>query len=150
MELIFSEERLPKNQIMEEMQKAAELSLEIEDVDHERATVSVTFVSNEEIQELNRDYRGIDRVTDVLSFPLYESKLEFPEEGEICLGDVVICLEQAYLQADEFGHSVERELIYLFVHSLFHLMGYDHLVDDEKEEMRIQEEKVMQRLELER
>lgn len=150
MELIFSEERLPQNSILDEMQKAAELCLEREEIDHERATVSITFVSNEEIQELNRSYRGIDRVTDVLSFPLYESKLEFPREGELCLGDVVICLEQAYLQADEFGHTVDRELIYLFVHSIFHLLGYDHLAENEKEEMRIKEEQVMQRLGLER
>jgi probable rRNA maturation factor len=73
-----------------------------------------------------------------------------PEFGELCLGDVVICLDKVEEQAKEFGHSFERELIYLFVHSLLHLLGYDHMEEDEKQEMRQREEAVMSAIDLNR
>lgn len=89
----------------------------------------------------------IDHVTDVLSFPQYENAEEMRKvKGVICLGDVVICPEQALLQAEEFGHSGERELVYLFVHSVFHLLGYDHMEEESKSEMRAQEEKIMSQI----
>ncbi|NLP31292.1 MAG: rRNA maturation RNase YbeY [Clostridiales bacterium] len=146
MEILFSEERMPSNNIIEKMYEAAETCLKEEGIDHNRVTVSVTFVSSEEIRELNGIYRGVDSVTDVLSFPQYDKIKDANEDGIICLGDVVICTEQALLQADEFGHSPERELVYLFVHSLFHLMGYDHTNDAEKSDMRDREENVMQQV----
>ena len=90
-------------------------------------------------------------MTDVLSFPQFESLEEIKgKEGILCLGDVVICPEQALLQADEFGHSGERELVYLFTHSVLHLLGYDHEAEADKEKMRALEEKVMSKIGLTR
>lgn len=147
MNLIFSDERMPGQVVIDYMVRAAELCLQEEDLDPDQAEISVTFVSTEEIHELNRVYRDKDCVTDVLSFPQYESTEEMKAvEGVLCIGDVVICPEQALLQADEFGHSGERELVYLFVHSVFHLLGYDHIEKEEKDEMRAQEEKIMSQI----
>ena len=98
----------------------------------------------------NKLFRNIDHVTDVLSFPQYNNMEELPEEGILCLGDVVICSEQALIQADELGHSPEREILYLFVHSMFHLLGYDHMDDEEKTDMREKEEAIMSKLGAER
>jgi len=143
MNLIFSDERMPGQTVIDHMIMAAEHCVKEEGIDPERVEISVTFVSTEEIHELNRVYRDKDSVTDVLSFPQYEPVSEITQTGVICLGDVVICPEQALLQADEFGHSGERELVYLFVHSVFHLLGYDHIEEEDKAEMRAQEEKIM-------
>lgn len=143
MNIIFSEERMPGQSVIDHMNKAAELCVKEENLDPERIEISVTFVSTEEIRELNGVYRDKDSVTDVLSFPQYENLSDIKDEEIICLGDVVICPEQALLQADEYGHSGERELVYLFVHSVFHLLGYDHMDDDDKSQMRAQEEKIM-------
>ncbi len=148
MNLIFSDERMPGQLVVDKMLEAAKLCVIEENLDPERIEISVTFVSSEEIKELNGIYREKDAVTDVLSFPQYDSLQDLPKNGVICLGDVVICPEQALLQADEFGHTGERELVYLFVHSVFHLLGYDHMDEEEKEEMRLQEEKIMQKLDL--
>jgi probable rRNA maturation factor len=150
MEIVFSDERMPGDTIVSEMGQAADLCADVEGLDKERTTVSVTFVTSEEIRELNQIYRGVDGVTDVLSFPQYDDLSTVPKQGPICLGDVVICTEQALLQADEFGHSTDRELLYLFVHSLFHLLGYDHELAEDKEKMRQQEEEIMRKLGLER
>ena len=85
--------------------------------------VSISLVNNEEIKELNRDYRGVDSETDVLSFPLEDDfGMDLP-----LLGDIIITVEKALEQAEEYGHSLEREMAYLTAHSMFHLMGYDHL-----------------------
>lgn len=150
MEIVFSDERLPGDSIVGAMNRAAVLCVEEEGLEEDRTSVSVTFVTSGEIRELNQIYRDVDRVTDVLSFPLYDTVDAMPKAGQVCLGDVVICTEQALLQADEFGHSSERELVYLFVHSMFHLLGYDHMTDTDKEKMREKEESVMSRLGLER
>jgi probable rRNA maturation factor len=147
MNLIFSDERMPGQAVIDHMIQAAELCLREENLDPDQAEISVTFVSTEEIHELNKVYRGKDSVTDVLSFPQFESQEQMKNcHGVLCLGDVVICPEQALLQADEFGHSGERELVYLFVHSVFHLLGYDHMDDEDREEMRAQEEKIMSQI----
>lgn len=148
MNIIVDGENLPKQAMMNKIEEAAKACLEMEGVDENLAEISLTFVDMEEIQQLNREYRDTDSVTDVLSFPQFESKDEFPETGEIILGDVVICTEKAMLQAEEFGHSPEREIIYLFTHSLLHLMGYDHMEEDEKRIMRQKEEAVMNRIDL--
>ena len=146
MNLIFSDERMPGQIVIDHMIQAAEKCVREENLDPDRVEISVTFVSTEEIHELNKVYRGKDSVTDVLSFPQYGDMEDLPDNGIICLGDVVICPEQALLQADEFGHTGERELVYLFVHSVFHLLGYDHMEEDEKAEMRAQEEKIMSQI----
>ena len=136
--------------LLKKMEEAAGVLFQQEGVDEERAEISLTLVSLEEIRELNRDYRDVDRETDVLSFPQFESVENMPEFGELCLGDVVICLDKVEEQAKEFGHSFERELIYLFVHSLLHLLGYDHMEEGEKQEMRQREEAVMSAIDLNR
>ena len=134
--------------LMERLNQAVSVLFEAEGVDMERAEISLTLLSLEEIRELNRDYRDVDRETDVLSFPQYECVEDMPEEGELCLGDVVICLDKVKSQAEEFGHSFEREFVYLFVHSLLHLLGYDHMEDDEKAVMRAKEEATMKEINL--
>ncbi len=106
--------------------------------------VSVLFVDNEKIREMNRDYREKDMATDVLSFPQYEDVVkESEKEMHVLLGDIVISLERAMEQAEEFGHSLTRELCYLTVHSMFHLFGYDHMTDEDKKVMRQKEEAVL-------
>ena len=148
MNIIVDGENLPKQAMMNKIEEAAKACLEMEGVDENLAEISLTFVDMEEIQQLNREYRDTDSVTDVLSFPQFESKDELPKVGEIIMGDVVICTEKAMLQAEEFGHRPEREIIYLFTHSLLHLMGYDHMEEDEKRIMRQKEEAVMNRIDL--
>ena len=112
------------------------------------AEIGVTVVDGDEIKELNRDYRGIDSVTDVLSFPQYDDMDELAEdltdEGVTALiGDVVICYDRVLSQAEEFGTGVTREFVYLFTHSILHLMGYDHMEDDERRVMRAREEEIL-------
>ena len=150
MEIIFNDKRMPGRAVVQKMRDAGELCLSEKGLNPENVEISVSFVSEEEITALNRHYRKIDKVTDVLSFPQYSSIDDIPDEGKIILGDVVICTDQALLQADEFGHSPERELVYLFVHSVFHLLGHSHSAEEEKEAMRELEEKVMKIVKLER
>lgn len=131
----------------ETMKKALSVILSKEGIDEEGAEVSVSFVTPEEIQSLNRDYRNVDSVTDVLSFPQFDSVddlIDMQEETGVAeLGDVVICMDRAKEQAEEFGHPLEREVIYLFVHSILHLLGYDHMEEEQKAEMRAREDEVM-------
>ena len=146
MEIYFEDGQAVSEEIRKTMERAACRCLETEGVDGQRAELSVTFVDPEEIRVLNRDYRGVDKVTDMLSFPQFEGADEMPQQGELCLGDVVICREKAAGQAEEFGHSFEREIIYLFTHSVLHLLGYDHMTDEDKRQMRQREEEVMEYL----
>ena len=98
-----------------------------------RAEVSVTFTDNEGIHALNREYRNVDRPTDVLSFPLSDGE-DYDTDGDaVLLGDIVISLERAQTQAEEYGHSFEREVACLTVHSMLHLLGYDHETSPEDE-----------------
>ena len=144
MKIYFEEGQAVTQEILDTMMQAAEYCLDAEQIDTERSEISVTFVPLEEIHELNREYRQVDSPTDVLSFPQFDDLDELPEEGEIMLGDVVICSDRAKEQAEEFGHSFEREIIYLFVHSVLHLLGYDHMEEDEKRIMRRREEEVIE------
>lgn len=150
MNIYFEEGHVVSEALLEKMTEAAEYAVESENLlnlDKQRCELSVTFVGLDEIHELNREYRGVDRPTDVLSFPQFEDlEEELPEVGEICLGDVVICREKAEEQAAEFGHSFERELVYLFTHSVLHLLGYDHMEEDEKKVMRQREEEIMEHI----
>lgn len=116
------------------------------------AEVGLTFVDDEVIQELNAEYRDIDQSTDVLSFPLYEPDEPFEEDGDmpILLGDVIISIPHALKQAEEYGHSVTREVAYLFVHGLLHLAGYDHMTLEERQDMRVQEEALLERVQVRR
>lgn len=115
----------------------------------DNAEVSVSFVSNNEIRLLNKNYRNKDRVTDVLSFPLMEENNveRNPETGYVLLGDIVISLETAVKQASNYGHSLEREIGFLTVHSMLHLLGYDHETSPLDERiMREKEESVLEKL----
>ena len=147
MNIYFDETQAVSDEILRKMEEAAAYGAELENLDDERCEISVTFVDMEEIHELNKLHRGVDKPTDVLSFPQFEDICEeAPEEGEICLGDVVICRDKAAEQAEEFGHSFEREILYLFVHSVLHLLGYDHMEEGEKKVMRAREEKIMEHI----
>ena len=118
--------------------------------------ISVLLTDDEGIHQINLDMRGVDRATDVLSFPMFELEAGTPPEGEgyldpasgLCpLGDMCISLERAKAQAEEFGHSVEREVCYLTVHSVLHLLGYDHLDEGPmKAQMREREEAILETL----
>ena len=121
------------------------------------AEISVMFTDNEGIRVLNAQHRGIDRATDVLSFPM----LEYDDDGEmfddpgdiedeLCLGDIVISLERAAEQAEEYGHSFEREVGFLTVHSMLHLLGYDHMTEVEEKEMFGFQKEILAKMGLER
>ncbi|MBR4185139.1 MAG: rRNA maturation RNase YbeY [Clostridia bacterium] len=133
------------------IRRAVRATLACERFDRD-AMVSVTFTDNEGIREKNREFRGIDAPTDVLSSPMYDMKNgDMPLDGEICeLGDIVLSLERAAEQAEEFGHSYERECAFLTVHSVLHLLGYDHVNSEEEEaEMRARQRVVMKKIGLE-
>lgn len=127
--------------------------------------VSVIYVDNETIREINEDTRGIDKATDVLSFPIldYRDKMVFKNcyqgyefsqidlnEGNLVLGDIVLSLERAKEQSEDFGHSFQREVCYLIIHSILHLLGYDHMVDEDKNIMRAREEEILNKFEIRR
>ncbi|WNC16880.1 rRNA maturation RNase YbeY [Brevibacillus brevis] len=121
--------------------------------------VVVTIVSNERIHELNRDYRGVDRPTDVLSFAMNEpgeGEMEiYLDEGDLeefpnMLGDIIISLPKAQEQAEDYGHSLERELGFLAVHGFLHLLGYDHGTQEEEKEMFSRQEAVLEKIGLTR
>ena len=136
MELYFEEGQVVTEELREKMLRAAGYAVETEDIfglEPARCEISVSFVGPDEIQALNSEYRGIDRVTDVLSFPLFEDG-EGGAEFEHMLGDIVLSLERCRAQAEEFGHSFERECAFLTVHSTLHLLGYDH-VNSEAEDL---------------
>lgn len=142
---IYYDDRQDDIKITDEIKNLIEKSiaavLKVENLD-ENVEVSVSFVGDEEIRDLNRDYRGVDKSTDVLSFPMDD---EFIIVSRI-LGDVIINTRRVMEQAEEFGHSNERELSYLTVHSILHLLGYDHMEDEDKKEMREREKLAMKEL----
>lgn len=118
------------------------------------AEVDVTIVDDEEIHALNREYRDMDKPTDVLSFALDEDSEESDEPElvggpeEHLYGDIIISAETALRQAEEYGHGLEREMTYLAVHGMFHLLGYDHMTEEEKSVMRAKEEEALRAINL--
>lgn len=128
---------------------SGELDISRDELNEIPIELSITIVDADEIRQINNEFRGIDRITDVLSFPQYEGVdeiLQAVSEGEefgILLGDVVICYDRALEQAEEYETGADRELVYLTVHSIFHLLGYDHMEAEEKALMRSREEAVM-------
>lgn len=152
------------SRLEEELKKVIEFALKEEEVEIP-CEVSLLFVDNEEIREINNETRNINRETDVLSFPMleYENKKVFKEmykgyefsqsdfDGEeLVLGDIVLSLEKALEQSKEFNHSFERESAYLVVHSVLHLLGYDHMEEDDKKIMRNREEDILEKLNITR
>lgn len=147
-----------KDEIQALINKAVILSLESEDVIID-SQVSIYFVDNERIQEINKEQRGIDKSTDVLTFPMaefYNGKLNLRtgdidmDEGLLVLGDIIISLEKADEQAKSYGHSLEREVLFLITHGIYHILGYDHLDDVTEKEMITKQEKILNRLNLKR
>jgi len=113
----------------------------------EEAEVSLVFVNDSYIRDLNLQYREIDSPTDVLSFSMLEGE-SFQEEwdAEVLLGDVVISLQAAVRQAEEYGHGIRREVAYLAIHGVLHLLGYDHLKEEDRQAMRKKEEEILLKL----
>lgn len=166
--MIYIDNRQKKISVTEELEGTIEeiihYALEEEKVKIP-CEVSVVFVDNEEIREINNETRGIDKVTDVLSFPMlhYPKGKVFKEvyidhrfetmdlnEDNLILGDIVLSLEKTEEQREEFGHSFLREVAYLTVHSVLHLLGYDHMEDAEKNIMRKREEEILNKFNLTR
>ena len=125
--------------------------LELEGIKHE-LEIYITLTNNEEIHKINKEYRDVDRPTDVLSFPMYERdeipnlREESKNDIEEILGDIIISIPKIKEQAEEYGHSYERELAYLTTHGMLHLLGYDHIIEEEKAIMREHEENVLEKL----
>lgn len=160
MTLIFEEEGNLKLELpCEELaRKVIEAALDYVDCPYE-AEVNLLLTMNEEIREMNCNFREIDRATDVLSFPMvdYERAGEFdfleermdyfhPETGELMLGDIVISKEKVIAQAEEYGHSVKREYAFLVAHSVLHLSGYDHMEEEERIEMETLQREILNEL----
>ena len=138
------------------VKKVFDKCFEEENLQNSKLYITVTFTNSENIRKINKQYRNIDKATDVLSFPLYEKqeldkKIEQQEFlHEDVLGDVVISIEKVEEQAKEYGHSFERELSYMLVHGFYHLMGYDHIEKEDKNQMREKEEKILDILKISR
>ena len=156
-DIVNEQDKIPVGEDMEKLiENVIEATLETESFEHD-CYVAVTLTDNDNIKEINNEQRGIDSPTDVLSFPVL-----FFEDGEmlagvgdyiedkLILGDVVLSLERAKSQSEEFGHSFLRETGYLVCHSILHLLGYDHETEEEREIMRRKEEETLERLSLTR
>ena len=146
---------LEENQTYEKtVEKVLHKCFEEEGLLDSKLIITITFTTPEDISKINKKYRKIDKATDVLSFPMFE-KNELDEKiknkdflHEDVLGDIIISIEKVKEQAEEYGHSFERELSYMLVHGFYHLMGYDHMVEDEKIQMRQKEENVLKKLKI--
>ncbi|HHV19065.1 MAG TPA: rRNA maturation RNase YbeY [Thermoanaerobacterales bacterium] len=148
------QKKIDVTQSLEElMTKAVNITLSAQRIS-KNVEVSIALVDDDYIQKLNKKYRGLDAPTDVLSFAMRETVPEgndsFEYFEEELLGDVVISLERARVQAVEYGHSFERETGFLVVHGMLHLLGYDHEVDEEKNVMRQKEEEILKTMDLTR
>lgn len=134
-------------EIMEAVEKACLETLKYEEFD-EDCEISLSFVTNEEIHQINRQFRNVDAPTDVLSFPqlTFEEgeEADVNENGEIVLGDIIISVERAKEQAEEYGHGLKREIAFLTVHSMLHLLGYDHMEKDEEEDMFRRQKEILE------
>lgn len=128
---------------------------EVENLQKTKMYISVTLTTPEQIRKINNEFRQVDKETDVLSFPMFEKEeiLEIKEktaEFEEALGDIIVSVDRVKEQAKEYGHSFERELAYMVVHGFYHLMGEDHMKEDEKAQMRVKEENVLKLLDITR
>ena len=148
---------IEENKEYEEIiKKVVEECFEVENLRESKLYISITLTTPENIRKYNKEYRNIDKETDVLSFPMFEkdeleSKIKNKDFENIdILGDMVISIPRVKVQAKEFGHSFERELAYMVVHSFYHLMGYDHIEEVDRLVMRPKEEFVLNRLNITR
>lgn len=130
----LTEEKIDENDLVKVIEKVSEL------LGIENSIVSIVLVDNEYIHKINKEYRNVDRETDVISFAFMDDETN-PESGITDLGEIYISLEKAHSQSEEYGHSFKRELCFLLTHGLLHLLGYDHMTEeDEKEMFGLQEE----------
>ncbi len=137
------------NSYVDVANKVFQKCFETENLLEKNLYINVIFTSPNRIHEINKRYRNVDRETDVLSFPMFEKdeiKKYEAKPWKDTLGDIIISIEQVKKQAEEYGHSFERELAYMMVHGFYHLMGEDHMVEDEKKVMREKEENVLNQL----
>ncbi len=129
------------------VKKAVRTSLLYENFE-QKCEISVSIVTEEEIQKINKTFRNVDSPTDVLSFPQLTFEegeiVQVNEKDEIILGDIIISIERAKKQSEEYGHSLEREIAFLTVHSMLHLLGYDHMQKEEEKEMFFKQEQILQ------
>ena len=158
---IITEENIDKK-LTKQLNKVCVTTMKTLKQNHHILELNIAFVSKEEIQKLNKEKREVDSVTDVLSFPnldnifnqkITKKKYKFevsPDTHKVFVGDIVICLPVANSQAEDFGHSINREICYLTTHGLLHLMGYDHMEENEKEIMRNLEERILKKNKLAR
>ena len=138
----------------ETIKKVVEKCFEEEGISDSKLCLTVTLTNPENIRKINKEYRKINKETDVLSFPMFE-KQELDEmiakkqfEHEDVLGDIIISIARVEEQAKEYGHSFERELSYMVVHGFYHVMGYDHIKEEDKVKMRPKEEKILNDLKI--
>lgn len=135
------------------IEKVIETVLKEENI-NKKLDIYVTLTNNNNIRKINLEQRNIDKETDVLSFPMFEReeipKLKVKDEVEDILGDIIISIEKVREQATDYGHSFERELAYLTVHGMLHLLGYDHIIEEEKVIMRKREEEILEKLKITR
>lgn len=147
---------------LELAEEVAEAVLDYENCPYE-SQIELLLTNNEEIQRINQEFREIDRPTDVLSFPMvdFECAAEYdfledddscfdPETGELMLGNIVISKEKVVAQAEEYGHSVKREYAFLIAHSMLHLLGYDHMEEEERAVMEAKQREILEQLGIER
>ena len=138
------------------VKKVLEQCFKEEDMLDSKLYITITFTTPQNIKEINKKYRNIDKATDVLSFPMFEKdelETKIKNKDYVCedvLGDIIISIEKVQEQAEEYGHSFERELSYMIVHGFYHLMGYDHIKEEDKKVMRPKEEKVLNDLKIKR
>ena len=143
--IIQTSNRQEDFQIDDELTSDIEKSIRIcllQELNDDNYEISLSFVSEAEIMKLNRDYRDKDSVTDVLSFPLDD---DFAIQTNL-LGDIIICCKRAIEQAKEYNHSIKREIVYLVVHSMFHLLGYDHIDESDRIIMRNKEKSALKEI----
>jgi len=137
-----------ESKYQEIINKVYEACFKEEDLYNGEIYICVILSDEEYIRKINSKFRDIDRVTDVLSFPMFEKdEIEFAKQRKENLGDIIICIKRVQEQAIEYGHSFEREFAYMLVHGFYHLMGYDHMEEDEKKIMREKEEYILSKLE---
>ncbi|HHW28723.1 MAG TPA: rRNA maturation RNase YbeY [Syntrophomonadaceae bacterium] len=137
------------NEIKELLKRALETVLEGEAFSQDfidAVEVSMVLTDDAEMAELNSYYRGVEGTTDVLSFPMMDDQPSEDPTGEFLLGDIVISVPRAKAQAEEYGHSLAREMVFLAVHGMLHLLGYDHMTEEEAAIMRAKEKKVMKQI----
>ena len=152
------DERDEKTEYVELIEKVVETCFKEEKLEKTNLYLNVILTNPEKIKNINKEYRNVDKATDVLSFPMFEkneieSIINIGENNPIkedVLGDIIISIPKVIEQAAEYGHSVERELAYMVVHGFYHIMGYDHIKEEDKKIMRPKEENILSKLKLTR